>query len=68
MKEKLKQGFGKISGFIGEVRLEIIKSTWPTRPELVESTIVVMFTVAMLSLFVWLSDLVIINVVKLLLA
>jgi preprotein translocase subunit SecE len=67
MKDKLKQWISALSGFIGEVRFEMIKSTWPTRSELVESTIVVIFTVAMLSLFVGLSDAVIINVVRLLL-
>jgi preprotein translocase subunit SecE len=67
MKDKLKLWLGKISGFAGEVRVEMIKSTWPTRSELVESTVVVVFTVAMLSLFVGLSDAVIINLVRLLL-
>ena len=67
MKDKLKQWSAKLSGFAGEVKVEMIKSTWPTRSELVESTIVVVFTVAILSLFVGLSDAVIINLVRLLL-
>jgi preprotein translocase subunit SecE len=67
MKDKLKLWLGKISGFAGEVRAEMIKSTWPTRSELMESTVVVVFTVAMLSIFVGLSDMVIINLVRLLL-
>lgn len=67
MKDTLKQWIAKLSGFVGEVRVEMVKSTWPTRSELVESTIVVVFTVAMLSLFVGLSDAVIINLVRLLL-
>jgi preprotein translocase subunit SecE len=67
MKEKLKLWIAKVGGFAGEVRIEMVKSTWPTRPELIESTIVVVFTVAMLSLFVGLSDAVIINLVKLVL-
>ena len=67
MKDKIKLWMAKIAGFTGEVRIEMIKSTWPTRSELIESTIVVVFTVAMLSLFVGLSDAVIINLVRVLL-
>jgi preprotein translocase subunit SecE len=67
MKDKLKQMVGKVSGFAGEVKVEMIKSTWPTRPELIESTIVVVLTVAMLSLFVGVSDAIIIKLVGLLL-
>jgi len=56
-----------VSGFAGEVRAEMVKSTWPTRAELIESTVVIIITVAALSLFVGLSDLIIINLVRLLL-
>jgi preprotein translocase subunit SecE len=68
MKDTLKKWVGSVSGFAGEVKVEMIKSTWPTRPELIESTIVVIVTVAMLSLFVGVSDAVIINLVRLILS
>jgi preprotein translocase subunit SecE len=48
-----------ISGFktfLGEVKAELKKCTWPTRQELMGSTMVVIVSVVILSLFVGLSD------------
>ena len=42
--------------FIGDVRSELKKSTWPSRPELIESTIVVVLSVVILGAFVGFSD------------
>ncbi len=42
--------------FLGEVRIELTKCTWPTRPELVESTIVVVISCLILASFVGVSD------------
>ena len=67
MKDKITQWIASVSGFAGEVRAEMVKSTWPTCAELIESTVVIIITVAALSLFVGLSDLIIINLVRLLL-
>lgn len=46
---------------MGEVQVELKKCTWPTRPELLESTVVVIVAVAILAAVVSLSD-VILNV------
>ena len=48
-----------ISGFqvfLGDVRMELSKCSWPTRPELVESTIVVIISCLILAGFVGISD------------
>jgi preprotein translocase subunit SecE len=44
--------------FLGEVQTELKKCTWPTRPELFESTIVVIVSVFLLTLVVGFSDLI----------
>jgi preprotein translocase subunit SecE len=45
-----------IRTFLGEVQVELKKCTWPTRPELMESTIVVIVAVAILGTVVAISD------------
>ena len=47
---------GRIGKFLGEVRNEAKKVTWPDRDEVTNFTIVVVVTVIILSLFLWLID------------
>ena len=56
----------KIRGFLNEVLVELKKSAWPTRKELIDSTIVVMVTILILGLFVAFADLVFVKLVALL--
>ena len=46
----------KVTGFLGDVRTELLKSSWPTRGELMESTLVVIVSVALFTAFIGLSD------------
>ncbi len=46
----------RFNGFIREVRVEVRKVTWPTIPELWESTLVVLATVGIISLFIFAVD------------
>ena len=55
---------GKIISFISDVGVELKKSAWPTRSELIESTVVVIVSVVMLALFVGLCDLVLMRLLK----
>lgn len=48
-----------IGTFFDEVMVELRKSSWPTRPELVESTAVIIVTVIALGIFVATTDMVI---------
>jgi len=57
----------KLVGFINEVGIELKKSTWPTRTELQESTVVVIMSVILLGAFVGLSDLVLMRILHLIL-
>ena len=56
--KKLTAWFGRGRAFLGEVNLELKKCAWPSRKELMESTVVVIVSVVLLSAFVGLSDVV----------
>ncbi|MEI6971099.1 MAG: preprotein translocase subunit SecE [bacterium] len=51
--------FAAVKAYIESVVVELKKSSWPTRAELVESTAVIIFSVMALGLFVATSDVVI---------
>lgn len=57
----------ELFGFMNEVGVELKKSTWPTRSELVDSTVVVVLSVVGLGAFVGASDFLLIRLVKILL-
>jgi preprotein translocase subunit SecE len=60
------QVLDKIRNFFAEVAGELKKSSWPTRKDLIDSTIVVIITVFVLGVFVSLADLLFTKVVRLL--
>ena len=53
---KLKNIFNKISNFIKEARAELKKVIWPTKKELKNSTVVVITTIVIASIFIGLVD------------
>ena len=55
-----------IGVFIDEVMIELKKSSWPTRSELIESTVVILSTLVLLGCFVGFSDLVLDKMINLL--
>ena len=44
--------------FINEVKLELKKVSWPTRRELINSTVVVIISVIILAIFIGFCDLI----------
>jgi preprotein translocase subunit SecE len=56
----------KTRTFLTEVMAELKKSSWPTRKELIDSTVVVMITVLIFGLFVAFADMVLVRIVSLL--
>ena len=56
---KVADGANNVRTFVGEVKGELKKSSWPPRSELVESAIVIIVSVLILGLFVGFCDLVI---------
>lgn len=55
---KIKQAVEGVRNFSGEVRTELKKCTWPSRSELVDSTVIVIISVAIIGTFVGVSDIV----------
>ena len=55
--------FLKLRDFLAEVTAELKKSSWTTRKELVDSTVVVIVTVLILGVFVALADLVFLRII-----
>ena len=53
---KLKNIFNKINNFIKEARAELKKVIWPTKKDLKNSTVVVITTIIISSIFIGLVD------------
>jgi preprotein translocase subunit SecE len=52
------QSGGRVPRFLREVRIEMSKVTWPDRPELVQSTWVVLVAIAIAAVYIGLWDVV----------
>jgi preprotein translocase subunit SecE len=61
----MKNPFRSIRIFFGEMKAELQKSTWPTRPELRDSTLVVIVAVTILGIFTSIADFSLYQVVNL---
>ena len=55
--------FLRVRDFLAEVMVELKKSSWPTRKELIDSTLVVIVTVLILGMFVALADLLFLRII-----
>ena len=53
---KLQQAIDGVKTFVADVRMELKKCSWPTRSELVDSTVVVIVSVLIVGVFVGVSD------------
>ena len=62
---KLQEAITGIKTFVEDVRNELKKCSWPTRAELVESTVVVIVSVLIIGVFVGASDIVLLSLLKL---
>jgi preprotein translocase subunit SecE len=55
--------FLRVRDFLAEVMVELKKSSWPTRKELIDSTLVVIVTVLILGVFVAMADLLFLRII-----
>jgi preprotein translocase subunit SecE len=62
---KVKQAVAGAQTFLSEVQAELKKCNWPTRPELLESTVVVIVSCVILGAVVAGSDLILMWVMRL---
>jgi len=54
----------KTQAFMEDVKREMLKVSWPTRNELMNSTMIVVLVSAIFTTFIFLSDLLVSNVIK----
>ena len=64
---KLKAFLLRFAGFVNDVGVELKKSAWPTRSELLDSTAVIVLSVVGLGVFVGASDYVLAALIRMLL-
>jgi preprotein translocase subunit SecE len=62
---RIQDSINRVKTFFEEVRTELKKCAWPTRPELVDSTIMVVVSVVIIGLFVSASDVVLLGLLRL---
>ena len=53
---KMKQSFGSFFSFLGDSWNELKKVRWPNRKELVSYTIIVIVTVVLITIYFWVLD------------
>ncbi len=63
--EKISKILNSIRTFIDEVGAELKKTAWPSRQELIESTMVVIVSVVMLGVFIGVCDKILIELLDL---
>ena len=54
----------KVAGFFNDIKLEMSKVSWPNRDELIGSTIIVIVSLAILSLFIGICDILLSKIVN----
>ncbi|OGW84267.1 MAG: preprotein translocase subunit SecE [Omnitrophica bacterium RIFCSPLOWO2_01_FULL_45_10] len=54
----------KFKNFFKDIKLEMVKVSWPSRNELIDSTIVVLVSLAILSAFIGVCDLLLSKIVN----
>ncbi|MEO8277906.1 MAG: preprotein translocase subunit SecE [Thermoanaerobaculia bacterium] len=62
--EKVKNFFSSIPRFLGEVRAEMKKVSFPPRDEVIGTTIVVLVTSVVFAVYLWIADMVIVQLFK----
>ena len=58
----------KVSNFFKGVKLEMAKVSWPTKDELIGSTIIVLISLAILSAFIGACDIILSKIVNIIIA
>ena len=58
----------KIANFFKEIKLEMMKVSWPTKDELIGSTVIVLASLAILSAFIGACDLVLSKIVNIIMS
>lgn len=62
--DKVKDFFSSIPRFLGEVKAEMKKVSFPSRDEVVGTTIVVLVTSVVFAVYLWVADMIIVQLFK----
>jgi len=62
--EKVRNFLASIPQFLGEVKAEMKKVSFPSRDEVVGTTIVVLITSVVFAIYLWLADMIIVQLFK----
>ena len=62
--EKVKNFFSSIPRFLGEVKAEMEKVSFPSRDEVMGTTVVVVVTSVIFAIYLWLADMIIVQLFK----
>ena len=62
--DKVKDFFSSIPRFLGEVKAEMKKVSFPSRDEVVGTTIVVLVTRVVFAVYLWVADMIIVQLFK----
>ena len=62
--DKVKEFFSSIPRFLGEVNAEMKKVSFPSRDEVVGTTIVVLVTSVVFAVYLWVADMIIVQLFK----
>jgi preprotein translocase subunit SecE len=54
----------KFSAFFKDIKLEMVKVSWPTKDELIGSTAIVLISLAILSAFIGICDIILSKIVN----
>jgi len=57
----ISEGYRKVKTFLAETRSELKKVTFPTRDEVLSTTVVVIITSIIFAFYLWMADIVIIK-------
>ncbi len=63
-REGVGKGMARTGVFYREVRLEMKKVSWPSRQEVIGSTVVVLFTVVVLSFLIGVEDSILVRLIQ----
>lgn len=58
----------RIANFFKDVKIEMAKVSWPTRDELIGSTVIVLVSLAILSAFIGVCDIILSKIVNIIMA
>ena len=58
----------KVAGFFNDIKLEMTKVAWPTKDELIGSTVIVLVSLAILSAFIGVCDIVLSKLVNIIMS